>query len=127
MEKRIRYSDFVLQPMRNHRFKVLKEIKYKDIVVPVGYKTNGGNVPRIFWSFLPPNETTFLPLYCVHDYLCDLQEYKKADDYLLALGKELYTPRFKLYIIYFSVRIYHILRYSLPKHIINFIKKFKRG
>ena len=127
MEKKIRYSDFILQPMRNHRFKVLKEIRYKDIIVPVGYKTNGGNVPRIFWSFLPPNETTFLPLYCVHDYLCDQKEFKKADIYLLELGKELNTPRFKLYIIYYAVRLYHILRYSIPRKIINFFRKLTRS
>lgn len=109
---KLKYSNFILQPLKNHRYKIIEDIKFKDIVVPKGYRTNGGNVPRVFWFFLPPNESTFLPVYCIHDYLCDLKQYKKADKYLLEAGKELDTPKFKLYIIYFTVRLYHIIRYK---------------
>ena len=122
----IKYSDFHLRPNRDHKFMIIKDIKYKDLEIKRGFTSNGGNIPRIFWSIFPPNETTLLPIYIIHDYLCDLKQYKKADKYLLQVGKELSISPLKLYIIYFSVRLYHIIRYDFPskiKFILNKIKK----
>jgi len=108
----LKYSDFVVNPMRNHRYKVVKDLYFLDIKVPKGYKTNGGNIPRIFWSILPPNDSEMLPLYIIHDYLCDLENYKKADEYLLIAGKELHVSKWKLKIIHLAVRIWHKIRYN---------------
>ena len=109
----IRYSDFIVQPMRNQRYKVLENIIYKDIIVPAGYRTNGGNVPRLLWSILPPNDSEMLPLYLVHDYLCDLELYNKADKYLFQLGLELNVSKWKLKYVYNAVKLYHKIKYGV--------------
>ena len=111
----MKYSEINLRPLRNHKFMVLKDIYYKDLIIEKGFRSDGGSVPRIFWSLFPPNETTMLPLYIVHDYLCDLEQYDKADKYLLQLGKELSIKKIKLYTVYFSVRLYHLVRYKIFK------------
>jgi len=112
MINKIKYSDFKIHPLKQHKYVVLEEIKYKDIVIPVGFRTNGGNIPRIFWSILPPNDSEMLPLYIVHDYLCDKEEYKKADEYLENLGKELWVTPWKLKVVLWAVKSYHKIKYK---------------
>ena len=87
------YNSCIVSPRENDTYKILKEFTYKDITVPVGYHTNGADVPRIFWSFFPPNRSTYLPAVIVHDYLCSLKEWDKANLYfneildILEVGK----------------------------------------
>ena len=50
------------------------------VEVPKGYKTNGANIPRIFWSIFPPNSPEYLSAVIAHDYLCDKSSYKLADE-----------------------------------------------
>jgi len=109
----IKYNDFKVQPLRDQKYKVLQNICYKDIVVPAGYRTNGGNIPRLFWSILPPNDSEMLPLYIIHDYLCDREQYKKADEYLYSAGIELNVTKWKLKAVYYAVRLYHKIKYNL--------------
>jgi len=108
----IRYSDFKVYPMRNHRYKIIEDIQYYNVIVPKGYKTNGGNIPRLFWSILPPNDSEMLPLYIIHDYLCDLEQYKKADTYLYKVGLDLKVSKWKLKLVYYAIRLYHKIRYN---------------
>lgn len=111
----LKYSDFLLQPMRNFKFKVMKEIKFKDITIPVGFTSDGASVPRPFWVVFPPNRTDYLPCAIIHDFLCDLEEYDKADLYFLDCMNSLHIRPTTKYPIIYSVRVYHFLRYKLPE------------
>jgi len=108
----IKYSDFIVQPMKMQRYKILKEIRFLNVKVPKGYRTNGGNIPRPVWMFLSPYDPEMLPLYIIHDYLCDKEKYKKADEYLWYLGKELHVAKWKLNIVHLAVRAYHKIWYN---------------
>ena len=107
----MKYNDINLQPLKNHKFKVVKEFTFKDEIIPTGFTSNGANVPRIFWSIFPPNRTDYLPCAILHDYLCDKKEFKKADEHFKACLECLNVSKFTRYIMYYAVRIYHIIRY----------------
>jgi len=107
----MRYSDFVLQPLKEHKFKTLKDIKYKDITIKAGFRTDGASVPRLLWGLFPPNRTDYLPCAVIHDYLCDLEEYKKADEYFCECLKELRVDKFSRVLMVKAVKIYHKIRY----------------
>lgn len=109
----IKYTQVKLQPLKSHKFKLLDDLKYKDVVVPKGYKTNGADIPRVFWSFYPPNRSDFLPAVIIHDYLCERQEYRKADDLFEECLKELGVKRFDVVVLVGAVRLYHKLRYKI--------------
>ena len=108
----LKYSDFKLQPLRNHKFKLLEKVKYKDLTIPKNFRTDGASVPRIFWSIFPPNRTDYLPCAIIHDYLCDKGEYKKADKYFKECLKEISVSKFTRYVFYYAVRIYHKIKYK---------------
>ena len=106
----MKYQRLEVSPLPNLKFKLLKDLKYKDITVPKGYETNGADVPRIFWSFFPPYRSDYLPAVVVHDYLCDIGEYKKADDYFEAIMIELKIEKSTIFIMTKSVRLFHFLK-----------------
>ena len=102
----------VLKGTTENLFINVEEYKYKDIVVPPGDKTNGSNIPRMLWSWIPPFKPKYSPAYLVHDYLCDLEEYKKADEYfeeiLYNIEKTITTKA-----MVYAVKIYHRIRYGV--------------
>jgi len=108
-----KYSDVILQPLKSHKFKVVKSFKFKDIQIPFGFKTDGASVPRCFWCLFPPNRTDYLPCAIVHDYLCDKGEYKKADKYFKECLKELKVNKFSRVTMYLAVRLYHKIKYGV--------------
>jgi len=110
---KLTYSEFKLQPLKEHKFKLLEPVKYKDIIVPSGYRTDGASVPRAFWFIFPPNRTDYLPCAIIHDYLCDLEEYNKADTYFCDCLKELQVDKFSRKLMYNAVKIYHKIRYGV--------------
>lgn len=113
MEATDLYVGINIQPTRNNRYKVLKEITYKDVTVPVGYTTDGASIPRIFWSFWPPNRSDYLPAAIVHDYMTDQnKDYKKADIYFKEIMEELGIDDLTIFFFYNSVRVYHKLKYN---------------
>ncbi len=77
-----------LQSNKDNTFSLLKKFEYKNITVPKGYKTNGADVPRIFWFFFPPFAPERLNAIVVHDYLCEKAS-KNLDEFAD-------TKRFKL-------------------------------
>ena len=107
------YTQVKLQPLKSHKFKLLDDLCFKDVVVPKGFKTNGADIPRIFWSIYPPNRSDFLPAVIIHDYLCDKGEYKRADDLFEECLKELGVNRFDVVVLVGAVRLYHKLRYKI--------------
>ena len=105
------YEDVQLQPLKSHKVKVLKSFAFNGVTVPSGFISDGASVPRIFWSIFPPNRTDYLPCAILHDYLCDLEEYRVADEYFKDCLECLKVDRFSRAILYLSVRFYHKLRY----------------
>ena len=101
-----------ISPTIDNNYKIIKKIKYKDIVIPKGFITNGANIPRIFWSIVPPFKPKYLPAVIIHDYLCDLEQYVKADKYfeeiLLNIESSI-TTRTMIKV----VKIYHKIRYNV--------------
>lgn len=71
----------VLKPTIDNTFVVVHSYEYKDVVIPTGYETNGADIPRVFWSYVPPFKPKYLPAVLVHDYLCSKGLYGKADEY----------------------------------------------
>lgn len=109
----MKYSDIQIQPLANHKFKVLQDIIFEDIVVPKGYKTNGADIPRVFWSIYPPNRADYLPAVILHDYLCDLEEYKKADDIFEKALRMLGVHKRTIWILVKAVRFWHRVKYGI--------------
>jgi hypothetical protein len=64
---------------------VINKVRY-DIRLDVGYKSDGGTIPRIFWYFISPHGKG-LPAFLVHDalYAMRLFNRKQADDIMKAI------------------------------------------
>lgn len=107
----LRYSDVILQPLKSHKFKVVKQFQFRGVDIPKGFTTDGASVPRPFWSIFPPNRTDYLPCAIVHDYLCEFGDYKKADQYFHDCLEELKVHWVARKVMYYAVRAYHIIKY----------------
>jgi len=77
----LKYEDVVVHPVDNGWI-TTKIIVYRDITISHGYYTNGANIPRVLWRLIPPNDPMVFPAVVVHDYLCELEQYVKADNYM---------------------------------------------
>lgn len=111
----MRYDQVKIQPLPADKYLVLEDITFKDVVVPKNFKTNGADVPRLLWSIYPPNKSDFLPAVIIHDYLCDKEEYEKADNYFEEVLVELGIKNLDRFLLVKSVRLYHTIRYKLLK------------
>lgn len=82
--KKIPHFDYRTQ---GDRLIVTKQWKFaisKDdaLVINVGFSTNGGSIPRVFWLLLSPFDPLLIEEYTVHDYLCDQKQYARANAWL---------------------------------------------
>lgn len=114
----------VLKPFDKDKFELVQDYSYEcgfgAVNVPSGYKTNGANIPRIFWSFYPPNSPEYLSAVVIHDYLCDkaYKNDKNYEDFILADNiffialKELGVDKFKSGLFYLSCKTYHFMKYK---------------
>lgn len=111
---------------------------YKDMVIKVekGFVTDFASVPRIFWSIFPPFGK-YTKAAVLHDRLCEAYnhgewwnavvedpdnlpvEFNKrlvkrveADDIFLEAMKAINVPKFTRTCLYWSVRLYGILKYG---------------
>ena len=103
----------ILQPTPDNKFIVVKPFRVNNsLVIPAGYKTDGANIPRAFWIVIPPFKPKYLSAIVVHDYLCDLEQYRKADKLFeeLLLGVE---KSWRTKAMVFAVRLYHKIRYGV--------------
>ena len=100
----------VVQPIDKYRFRVYKDLSYQGIYIPKGFVTNGANIPRIFWSFFPPNSPEYLSAVVLHDDMganVATQGYEKADRYFYDAMLEIGVPKWKAKLFYFWVKWYH--------------------
>jgi len=112
------YKNIVISPLPKHKYMIKREIKYKNTIIPVGFVTNGADIPRLFWSFYPPNRSDYLPAVVVHDYLCSVEEYQKADRYFEEILKALGIKKKDVLILWGGVRFYSLV----VRPVMNFIK-----
>jgi len=105
------YKDIKLSPLKGDKYILLEDLLYKDITVPEGYITNGANIPRVFWSIWPPNRSDYMPAVVVHDYLCDMEDYDRADEYFKDIMEYLGINKITIFLFYYSVRLYHKIVY----------------
>ena len=110
-EKYRLYNDLIVTPRPGDKYKVVREFTYKDVTVPIDYHTNGADIPRLLWSIWPPNRSDYLPAVVVHDYLCDLEEYEKADRYFREILEILEINKFTIGTFYNGTRLYHKIKY----------------
>jgi len=89
-----------------YNFTVHEPFTYKDITVPKGFTSNGANIPRSFWSIVPPNYMQILPAIAVHDYLCRESEFEKANQYFKELLIEQNVRPYKQKVLNSGVVIY---------------------
>ena len=114
----------VLKPYSKDRFELVEPysvtvpifkselVEEITVEVPKGYKTNGANIPRIFWSIFPPNSPEYLSAAVAHDYLCDAKLYALADEALKHIMANLGVAKWKIYCFYTACRAWHKLRYG---------------
>ena len=108
----------ILKPVGKYQFELVENYRYRDIVVPKGYITDGASVPRIFWSIFPPNKAEYLSAAIVHDYLTDIVIEKKSitfrsvDNTFRDMLIDLNVNKIEVKVLYWSVRLYHLLRYG---------------
>jgi hypothetical protein len=97
----------VMTPTVTNHYLLVKDFKYKSITVPKGYETNGADIPRVFWWFVPPFKPKYLPAVVIHDYLCDLKEYGLADNVFEEMLLEIensFTTRTMVRVVRFYTR-----------------------
>lgn len=88
----------------------------KEIIVPNGYISDGGSIPKIFWWILSPFEN-YAKNCILHDYLCDLFHLgfisrKQADKIFLESMEELKIKKSTRVTLYCFVRLYGLIRYN---------------
>ncbi|ECC7442679.1 TPA: DUF1353 domain-containing protein [Salmonella enterica subsp. enterica serovar Newport] len=83
------------------------------ISVPAGFITDLASVPRIFWTFIPP-DGKYAKAAIIHDYLYDnaLRTKKEADRIFLDGMTVLGVPKWKRIVMYLAVRIFGRGNYS---------------
>lgn len=102
-----------LQPTSGNKFILLEEYKYDKVVIPKGTETNGADIPRLFWSIIPPFKPKYLPAVVVHDYLIKIANNKieiiYANDYFEKILLEI-EDSYKTRIMILAVKIYWKLK-----------------
>ena len=110
----------IVKPYSKDRFEVVEEFRYGLIEVPVGFKTNGANIPRVFWSLFPPNSPEYLSAVVLHDYMCakiGVFTYKEADRVFYEAMIDIGVSKWKAKLFYKSCRIYHTVKSFLNKEL----------
>lgn len=116
-------------PTMDNRYELAEDFEILSIKIPKGYKTNGANIPRLFYIIYPPFIPKYLKAIVLHDYLCDLcdqtipndkfksksEGFKFADLKLKEALKQCSASAFTQNLFYICVRIYHKLKYWREK------------
>jgi len=103
----------IFYPTRDNKVILVKPFRVsKEFVIPAGYKSNGANIPRLFWWFIPPFKPKYLPAVIAHDWLCDKERYKEADEMFEKLLLEI-EDSFKTRVMIRAVKLYHKIFYGV--------------
>ncbi len=98
------------------RIKMIQEYRlYHGKYIPVGFESDLGSIPRLFWWFLKPNDITYSSI--IHDYewlLSDffLYDYHKANkNFFVNAIKIDKIPRWKSIVSFICLEIIRIYKY----------------
>jgi hypothetical protein len=101
-----------LEPQSDNTFILLENYEILGIWIPAGFKTNGSNIPRLLWWWIPPFKPKYLPAVILHDWLTrDDTEVQfsyannKFKEALQLIEKSIYTTS-----MYKAVELYRILK-----------------
>lgn len=85
----------ILKPTIDNKFILEDDYIFEDVTIKKGYITNGADIPRLFWSIIPPFKPKYLPAVIVHDFLFENKEYEKGnllfEKILLEIEKKYYN------------------------------------
>ena len=115
-------------PLIERPFEVAEEFvfvseEYGDITIPVGYRTNFADVPRIFWIIVPPCGR-YSKATVVHDWLIENVEfhnftYREINKILYEAMRVLGVRPITSRLIFWSVSFY----WNYGRHITKVFKK----
>ena len=100
-----------ISPTQDNKYVLLDDYKILNVTVPKYYKTNGANIPRVFWFIIPPFKPKYLPAVIVHDYLCDKEEYTRADEMFTSILHNI-EKSWKTTTMIWAVKAYHKIKYG---------------
>lgn len=85
-------------------FRTFQEYTYKDVTVPKDFPTDGitGKF-RIVYLFIAKYDPRVIEAVVVHDYLCELEEYDKADRYFKEMLPDIWQKKYMIS----AVKRYH--------------------
>lgn len=69
----------VLKPTFSNKFILDNDYELEGIKIKKGYETNGADIPRLFWWFVPPFKPKYLPAIIIHDFCFENKEYEKGN------------------------------------------------
>lgn len=101
----------MLEPY-NEYYRTTVDLKYKDITIKAGFITDGISYKfKMFGAFISKFDPRYIIPVIVHDYLCDIGEWEKANKYF----KELLPDTKNAKIMKLGVSIYCPLKYKYFK------------
>lgn len=104
------------------KYQVIEDWEYdlvgEDILkIPAGFTTNGASVPRLFWGLLSPFNPKYIEEATIHDYLCNMGQYERADVWFEHLLKQnTLVTRWQRKVFISSVRSWHYLAYQKAEY-----------
>lgn len=107
------YTRVKVSPLFGDKFLLIEDFIFGNITVPKGYITNGADIPRMFWSLIPPSKSDILPAVILHDYLCDKEEYRLADRTFERALRFCGVKKITIFILVKAVKMYHKLKYNV--------------
>lgn len=118
------YKSVDITPLMDDRYLLNKDVELLGIRIPKGYVTNGADIPRFLWSYIPPNYSMAMPAVILHDYLitlCNINfiktgewkgTYELADKLFVEMLEILNVPKGKIR-LYGQVKLY--TKYVRPR------------
>lgn len=108
----------ILKPHSSNTFILLEDYIYENIKVTKGFETNGADIPRIFWSIVPPFKPKYLPAVVIHDYLIKVaitnEDIKTANYYFEKILLEIENS-FKTRTMINAVHLYWKIKFKIKE------------
>lgn len=102
-----------IKPFKDYRFLTCSELNFyfndQKFIVPEGFETDLASIPRLFWSIVPPYNTSLIAPAIVHDWLYSRHTKIKrleCDKIFYFLLVKNGMSKFLAGIMYFCVRIF---------------------
>lgn len=109
----------VFQIIPNGKVRLLQDWNTDTTIIPKGFESDLGSIPRSFWWFLHPNDITYSSI--IHDYEWLLADLSKANYYngnlhflknSVSLDGICYWKAYTCFIVLELLRIYKIIKYG---------------